>query len=215
MADPLEGLDAVPWSELEHAYGSAEDVPEQLRALAGPDPQERGRAQWALYGNLWHQGIVYSASPHAVPFLLRLLEAASYADRAWVLGYLYELAGGTSYLDAHKDLTFYDGQRETPEFKAQLEAELRAVAATRAAVSEGRAIFERLLSEPAIGVAAAAARLLARVNGEGLDADAQEALYNAIEAAEGRLDDEGDREGRLALTRAQAWLDGQLEGEAP
>lgn len=29
----LEGIDSVPWGELEHAYGSAEDVPGLLRKL--------------------------------------------------------------------------------------------------------------------------------------------------------------------------------------
>jgi len=29
----LEGLDDVPWAELEHAYGRAGDVPGQIRGL--------------------------------------------------------------------------------------------------------------------------------------------------------------------------------------
>ena len=34
----LDGLDAVDWSALAHAYGPAADVPGLLRALLDPDP---------------------------------------------------------------------------------------------------------------------------------------------------------------------------------
>jgi len=70
--DALAGLDEVPWGELEHAYGSAEDVPGQLRALRSPASGERGQALNELYGNIFHQGSRYEASAYAVPFLARL-----------------------------------------------------------------------------------------------------------------------------------------------
>ena len=37
----LKGLDDIPWAELEHAYGSAADVPDLLRKLLDPDPKVR------------------------------------------------------------------------------------------------------------------------------------------------------------------------------
>src|SRR5215813_3175462 len=33
------GLDDIPWSRLGHAYGSAVDVPDTLRALTSPDAE--------------------------------------------------------------------------------------------------------------------------------------------------------------------------------
>ncbi|GAA1959218.1 hypothetical protein [Kitasatospora viridis] len=68
MRSPAE-LDHVQWHELTHAYGSAEDVPEQVRALYEPDEELVEEAIYALYGNIHHQGSVYQASAPAVPFL--------------------------------------------------------------------------------------------------------------------------------------------------
>src|SRR5262245_18811798 len=51
----LEGLGAVDWAALEHAYGSAGDVPELIRALRDRDPEVRNRALWQLWGNIYHQ----------------------------------------------------------------------------------------------------------------------------------------------------------------
>ncbi|MFI6079653.1 hypothetical protein ACIBBB_01390 [Streptomyces sp. NPDC051217] len=68
-------LDAQPWAEREHAYGGAEDVPDQLRALASDDPEQAEEALYELYGNIVHQGSVYEATAYAVPYLARLAAA--------------------------------------------------------------------------------------------------------------------------------------------
>lgn len=66
----LENLKEVDWAALNHAYGSAADVPDLIRAYAnGQDDHD------LLYGRLCHQGTVYSATAAAVPFFLELLEA--------------------------------------------------------------------------------------------------------------------------------------------
>ncbi|MER6960778.1 MULTISPECIES: hypothetical protein [unclassified Streptomyces] len=54
------------WSQLSHAYGSAEDIPAQLDRLASdPTPE-----LWSdLWSSLCHQGSVYSASFAALPWL--------------------------------------------------------------------------------------------------------------------------------------------------
>ncbi|NGO81977.1 HEAT repeat domain-containing protein [Streptomyces sp. 196(2019)] len=64
-------LDALPWA----SYGSAEDVPGCLRALAGDDDAAAEEAQSELYGSILHQGSVYEASAKAVPFLARIAAA--------------------------------------------------------------------------------------------------------------------------------------------
>lgn len=91
LADVLAGLDDRPWGDVEHAYGSAEDVPAVLRALADDDPETAGAALNELYGNIWHQGTVYAATVEAVPFLARLA-AAGYrsADVLVLLGSIAE-----------------------------------------------------------------------------------------------------------------------------
>ena len=89
----LNKLDEINWKELEHAYGPAEDVPGQIRALASTDPQVREKAQYELWGNIIHQGTIYQATSYAVPFLIELLEIPEVQDtrlahspRAWDWG---------------------------------------------------------------------------------------------------------------------------------
>jgi hypothetical protein len=73
----LEGLDAVPWNNLTHAYGTAGDVPELIRAVTSADESTRRKAWHSLYGNLWHQGTIYEATAHAVPFFIELAGSTS------------------------------------------------------------------------------------------------------------------------------------------
>ena len=40
----FEGLDDIPWDELEHAYGQASDVPSLIRGMVSLDADERARA---------------------------------------------------------------------------------------------------------------------------------------------------------------------------
>jgi hypothetical protein len=65
----LEGLDEISWSQLEHAYGDASDVPVLIRQLLSKDNAIVDKAVYELFGNIWHQGTVYEASATAVPFL--------------------------------------------------------------------------------------------------------------------------------------------------
>ncbi|MER5474049.1 hypothetical protein ABZX90_15140 [Streptomyces sp. NPDC002935] len=76
MRSPAE-LDDVQWSDLTHAYGSAEDVPELIRALYQGDEETADEAIYELYGNIHHQGTVYPASAPAVPFLAHAVLHAS------------------------------------------------------------------------------------------------------------------------------------------
>lgn len=90
----LETLESVPWDDLNHAYGSAGDIPATLRALAGNDVEDRRQALNELYGNIFHQGTRYQASPHAIPFLFELAGYPDVADRAHILILLAHLALG-------------------------------------------------------------------------------------------------------------------------
>ncbi|MFF0155722.1 HEAT repeat domain-containing protein [Micromonospora sp. NPDC005203] len=90
----LDGLDDIDWAQLSHAYGAADDVPDQLRGLLSPDPTTRGEALVDLYTNVFHQGSRFEASAYAVPFLLELLADPATPDPAAVLGLLSALAVG-------------------------------------------------------------------------------------------------------------------------
>jgi hypothetical protein len=67
----VDELDQVSWSELRHAYGSAEDVPDVLRLVA--------EGSWSpIYDGLIHQDDYYDATVEAVPFLVGFIADPSY-----------------------------------------------------------------------------------------------------------------------------------------
>ena len=90
----LEGLDAIDWAKLSHAYGPATDVPDLLRALVHRK-EARERVQHELYGNVIHQGTVWSASSKVVPFFVEILTDGppDRELRRFCLKYLSDLAG--------------------------------------------------------------------------------------------------------------------------
>jgi hypothetical protein len=90
----LEGLDKINWRKLHHAYGNARDVPGLIRALLSPDAEVREKAFYELYGNIFHQGTRYEATPYAVPFFFELLTSPETPDRADIVYYLVALALG-------------------------------------------------------------------------------------------------------------------------
>ncbi|MEV0327003.1 HEAT repeat domain-containing protein [Micromonospora echinospora] len=90
----LDRIDDIDWRRLGHAYGSAGDVPDQLRALCSPDPTAREGAFGDLYSNIFHQGSRYEASAYAVPFLLDMVADPATPDRELVLYLLTCLAMG-------------------------------------------------------------------------------------------------------------------------
>ncbi|WP_127506018.1 HEAT repeat domain-containing protein [Actinoplanes solisilvae] len=96
----FETLHDVPWSDIDHAYGPADDVPAALRALLSDDADVRKKTLWTLYGNIFHQGTRYEASSYAVPFLLELVADPSTPDRPALIELLVALAIGydESYL---------------------------------------------------------------------------------------------------------------------
>ncbi|MGQ4377484.1 hypothetical protein ACN6K9_008176, partial [Streptomyces sp. SAS_267] len=93
LADVFADLDRVAWPEVHHAYGPADDVPGQLRALTGENRESVAEAEQELWSSLVHQGSVYEATVVAVPFLARL--AAAGVRRAELLGMLGSIAEST------------------------------------------------------------------------------------------------------------------------
>jgi len=159
----LDRLDEIPWETLHHAYGSAGDVPELLRALAGTDAQQE-EALYELFGNIWHQGTVYEASSYAVPFLIELAAEPSLTRRYEILGLVGALANGNSYLAVHGRPGTKTGEflRQDSNFENRLEREQQDVRRTRLAVFENSDVVCRLFEDASPMVRAGAAYVVSR-----------------------------------------------------
>ncbi|MET7385971.1 HEAT repeat domain-containing protein [Streptomyces sp. NPDC005529] len=90
----FRGIDEVDWASMEHAYGSAADVPELLRSLASRDPHEREAALDGMYGAVHHQGDVYDSTLACVPFLFGLVRDTGLPDRGGIVELLASIGGG-------------------------------------------------------------------------------------------------------------------------
>lgn len=155
----LETLNDIPWKDLGHAYGSAEDVPGLIRDLAGSDDQQE-EALSAFFGNIWHQGTVYEASAYAVPFLMELASNRQVSRRDEILGLVGAIAEGNSYLEVHAPHSEF--HRARSDFDAQLRRELEHVSNARQAVRRHQAVLEQLLFDLDPMVRVAAAHVLTR-----------------------------------------------------
>lgn len=159
----LEGLDAVPWATLTHAYGSAADVPQLIRELAAPSrdlkhevASNEDSALDALFSNIYHQGTVYEATSYAVPFLIELVAHPSTADRSGILCLLAAIANGNSFLAVHgAALNMVMSEEE-------LSLELSVVEKARHAVYEGFGVITDLLLTESAELRLAAAHVLAQ-----------------------------------------------------
>ncbi len=86
------GLESPRWSEIEHAYGRASDIPALLRELESLPRSSGTEKPWfSLWSALAHQGDVYTASLAAVPHVVHALakdpanaDAAYFQFPAWV-----------------------------------------------------------------------------------------------------------------------------------
>ncbi|TFH37850.1 MAG: HEAT repeat domain-containing protein [Anaerolineales bacterium] len=143
MDDVLNGLDSIRWSDLRHAYGTAEDVPMQLRKMISEDHDERSGALHQLLESVWHQGTIYEASSYVVPFLVQLLNSPVTPDRSIVALLFSAIADGKSYLEVHAPIGSEQEQtwREIlvnrgEDFDHQLRLEGQWVQATRSLMDE-------------------------------------------------------------------------------
>ena len=132
----LERLDEIDWSTLVHAYGEASDVPGLIRALVSPDAEERDSAYGELFANIWHQGTVYEASVHALPFLIDLLEAGGTPERESLALLVASIMSGRGYFEVHfaKDrINPFTGKPVDPsvDIDARLLEEKKVVAGVR------------------------------------------------------------------------------------
>lgn len=92
--DPLTGLDGVPWAQLQHCYGMADDVPGHLRAMQAGVREGRYLPSAQLANHIVHQGTRSQAAVHTVPFLVRMALDPRLADRHRFVGLLVAIAIG-------------------------------------------------------------------------------------------------------------------------
>lgn len=112
--DALNELGQVDWSRLKHAYGIGVvalgldgDVSRSLAALR----TDHFPAMHALYSNICHQGTVYQATAHAVPFIAAVAAGdVPYVTRIQLLALLGDISIGGSYMAPHGSLTGALGQ---------------------------------------------------------------------------------------------------------
>lgn len=77
-------LESNQWSELQHAYGSASDIPNLLSQLdVLPDSNGNDEPWFSIWSALAHQGDVYPASFAAVPHVIQAI-AVSPVDASYV-----------------------------------------------------------------------------------------------------------------------------------
>ncbi|MYX39445.1 MULTISPECIES: HEAT repeat domain-containing protein [unclassified Streptomyces] len=92
--DPLAGLDDVPWAQLQHSYGMADDVPGHLRAMQAGDWEGRYPPDAQLASHIVHQGTRSQAAVYTVPFLVRMALDPRLVNRHRIVGLLVAIAIG-------------------------------------------------------------------------------------------------------------------------
>jgi hypothetical protein len=156
-------LQSKRWSELQHAYGSAADIPALLERL-GELPKSEGEAEpwFTLWSALAHQGDVYSASFASVPHVVAALATApSKADEsffqfpAWV-----EICRAKNRVEIPEDLkvSYFESLARLPGLVSQasnrhwepgfLACALSAIAAAKGQHAVAEAVLE--MSSPRV-----------------------------------------------------------------
>lgn len=198
-------LECVNWTSLQHAYGEATDVPDNLRALLSPDESYRSDAYEALYSNIFHQGTRYEATEYAVTYLLKILESPATPSRASVINFLVDLALGipSTFLPQGVDIVAWRQRVEkiySPGYETEYYAEQDDL------VNQARDENQRKMREYVRGVGLERQRK---------DAKYELAAYDAVSLGvslfQKLLEEEEDVEVRAFAAYALAWFPGEGE----
>jgi hypothetical protein len=92
--DPLANIDDVPWSDLQHSYGMADDVPGHLPAMQAGVWEGRYPPSAQLANNIVHQGTRSQAAQYTVPFLVRMALNTRQSNRHRIVRLLVAIAIG-------------------------------------------------------------------------------------------------------------------------
>ena len=115
----LGKVNNINWKKLRHAYGTAEDVPDQLLDLLSSDINIVEDARWDLYNNIFHQGARYEATPFAIPFLYELIQSEETLERESIILMLVHFALGYEgeYLPDGLDVSKFKNEYSEAEVK--------------------------------------------------------------------------------------------------
>lgn len=182
----FRGMDEVDWASMEHAYGSAADVPELLRGLASQHPPERETALDGMYGAVHHQGDVYDSTLASIPFLFALVRHVGLPDRGGIVELLASIGGEDEPAAGDEEAEDSTGAGDPGE--RDQEPDNHAMA--RAAVRAGAPVFLDLMTDGDPEVRRAAPTALVRFH---------EAPERVLALLTERLADEQDDGARLAL----------------
>jgi len=166
----LAGLNDVPWAQLQDAYGSAADVPDQIRALVEEDANARNAAFESLFSNIWHQGTVYEATIHALPFLIEILRTDACPDRDSIVLLVACIIAGHGYWEVHKSILLTNPFTHSPvakpaDLEIKLATERAVVDAVRKIGSPAVPLLLPELSNPEADVRKAVAEALGKYAG--------------------------------------------------
>jgi hypothetical protein len=177
-------LNRIDWARLHHAYGKAGGVPAILRKMISPDERTRDEGWDHFYGAVNHQGDYYNSTVAAFQFLVEAVKHPEVPGRARILEYFrsrledapnyggdpnlpdppggYDeptpLVSGPALFDEPAES---DGEDGDEEFGPSRPMELCAWQVGRLILA-ATPTYERLLDDPDVEVAAAAAILLLR-----------------------------------------------------
>jgi hypothetical protein len=126
-------LEDIPWTQLHHASGTAENVPNAIKSLTSRDEKTRERAYWTLDNSIVLQSDLYEAAPFAVPFLIDIVERRDYPGSSLAYRLLFEIANGWAPEDVKS--TYRPPNTEGED--------LSLVGASRLAVLAGAELYER------------------------------------------------------------------------
>lgn len=137
-----ERLYAIPWRDLQDAYGPAEGIPEALLDLESKDAEGRAAAIDTLYSGICHQSCtIYEATAPAVPFLIELAGRPKARGADAILILLGHIVSAEGYLRArHRPDDPLDA--ETRDALAHEEAWVKGC---RSGVWRGLDVYLRLL----------------------------------------------------------------------
>jgi len=146
-------LDDPEWDTLKHAYGFADDVPSRLAKLkANPSNTSENEQIWyEFYGDITHQGTVYSAAIAAIP---HIIETISLHPSSVTSDFFYFPAyvdvnrrtfdwslGGVAVIPKNLKEAYLEAIKKLPELVIQL-ADIRIKKKEEAAQKEQQAVKE-------------------------------------------------------------------------
>ncbi len=97
-------IESAEWNTLEHAYGTAEDVPKLLKDLCSTNIRVVDEALKELFSTIWHQGTVYEATVKALPLLLEIYDEHKVIQRDSLAMLILSIAAGSGYYQVHRQI---------------------------------------------------------------------------------------------------------------